>query len=44
VVPKQLGGMDEPASLGLLHANGHRLLHRLRAPLEGRRWLEPCTR
>jgi RNA-directed DNA polymerase len=44
VVPKQQGGMDDPANLRLVHANCHRQLHSTSAPPGVRRLLEPCTR
>jgi len=44
VGPKHQGGTDDPAHLGLVHANGQRQLHRSSAPLGVRRWLEPWTR
>jgi RNA-directed DNA polymerase len=44
VFPKKHGGTDDLATLCLVHANCHRQIHRISAPLGVRRWLEPCTR
>jgi RNA-directed DNA polymerase len=44
VLPTPHGGTDDLANRRLVHANCHRQIHSTSAPLEARRWLEPCTR